>query len=115
MFNFIVELGDNGELNLSSLSKAVGVDNGHTTRAINKLVQLDYVKKVKDEKDARGYRVYLTDKGLIVYNKMYKHVSNMLNEVSKDVDANDLEVYSRVVDQLYDGFKAYQRKKNDCQ
>lgn len=109
-----MELGDRGELNLSSLSKAVGVDNGHTTRAINKLVQLDYVKKIKDENDARGYKVSLTDNGLTIYNKMYKHVSNMLNEVSKDVEENDLEVFTRVVDQLYDGFKAYQEQKNNC-
>ena len=56
---FIIELSQVEWLNMSELSTAVGVDNAHATRAIEKLSILGYINKVQNEQDRRAYRISL--------------------------------------------------------
>ena len=57
LFYFILELMEHDDLSMQALSRAVLVDNGHTSRAVERLVRLGYVTRKVDPRDSRSFRV----------------------------------------------------------
>lgn len=71
----------------SELAKELKVSKASVTTAVNKLINLDYVYKVRSEEDHRIYNIYLTEKGKkAVYidkethNNFAKYIKGCLNE-----------------------------------
>lgn len=52
------------------IAKHMRVDKALTTRAVRKLMELDYVRREKDESDSRAYRIFLTERGLALKPKI---------------------------------------------
>lgn len=75
-FPFLMRLYREDGINQESLSDYLKIDKGTTTRAIQKLVDEDYVFRQRDEKDKRSYRVFLTEKGKKLEPDMKKIVSD---------------------------------------
>ena len=100
LFNFIVELGQRDGLSLSELSSAVQVNGAHTTRAIRRLVDLGYVRKVPDEMDGRGFRVYLTKSGREAEKRVMEVVQSWIDLVTENVSSDDLAALVRILGQL---------------
>lgn len=96
LFYFIIELSDNNGLSMQALSKAVGVDNGYTTRAVNKLIELNYVTKVVQSDDLRVSRVFLTDSGREVSLVISEVIKKWIEIVTKDVPEHEIETVNKV-------------------
>lgn len=91
-FPFLMRLYREDGINQESLSDYLKIDKGTTTRAIQKLVDEGYVFRLKDEKDRRSYRVFLTDKG-------------------KNMEPDLKKIASEWEDILFFGFDDSQRRK----
>jgi DNA-binding MarR family transcriptional regulator len=50
-------------VNQESISYTIKMDKATITRGMQKLIDGGYVSRVRDEKDKRAYRIYLTQKG----------------------------------------------------
>lgn len=104
---FILELLENDGLPMQELSRAVLVDNGHTTRAVNSLVKLGYVTKEIDPNDSRSFRIYLTDKGkkssVIIKDVLLEWV----NLITANVTKKELTTVYNVFEKYYSNALIY--------
>jgi DNA-binding MarR family transcriptional regulator len=98
---FVIELSQVESLNMSDLSAAVGVDNAHATRAVEKLTALGYVKKTPDEKDRRAYRISLTPSGRKMAERVTKTMRRWVEIIVAGVSLKDILTVNRVFDRFY--------------
>jgi DNA-binding MarR family transcriptional regulator len=61
-FPFLMRLYSEDGINQESLSDYLKIDKGTTARAIQKLVDENYVFRQRDERDRRSYRIFLSEK-----------------------------------------------------
>lgn len=86
-FLFLLALYRKDGLLQEELSHYLYMDKGTTARAIGKLEQEGYIKRIEDEKDRRANRVYLTDKGKEFQPLLYSIIEDwtiILNEGFSD-------------------------------
>lgn len=98
---FVMELGLVDWMNLSDLSRAVGVDNAYTTRTINRLDALGYVDKAQDETDRRAFRISLTPKGRKVAERVNEVLKRWVATITVGVSPEDIATVNRVFDKFY--------------
>lgn len=60
---FILYIGKHPECSPGEISSKLKMDTGHTTRSLNKLVELGFVVREKNLQDKRAYMLNLTNKG----------------------------------------------------
>lgn len=73
-----------GEINMSSLSSEMKMPKQNMTKIINKLIELNFVQRIKSEKDKRMINIKLTTKGenfLLEDNKI--NSENITEEINK--------------------------------
>ncbi|MBO3446137.1 MarR family transcriptional regulator [Clostridium sp. CCUG 7971] len=90
-FMFLMELYRQDGRSQEELSEVLNIDKGTTARAIKKLEEEGFLLRIKDERDKRAYKLYLTDKGkdvkediqdvLMAWENM---ITSQLNEEEKD-------------------------------
>jgi len=56
----------------NELSTKLNFDKAHTTRVIQKLIDMDFIIKEKDAKDHRAFRIYLTQKAKKIESDIQK-------------------------------------------
>jgi DNA-binding MarR family transcriptional regulator len=98
---FIAELSQHEWLNMSDLSVAVGVDNAHTTRSVEKLAALGYVNKVQDEQDRRAFRVSLTESGWRVAGRINETLKQWVEIITAGVAPEDIATVNRVFERFH--------------
>jgi DNA-binding MarR family transcriptional regulator len=108
---FILELSQVESLTMSELSAAVGVDNAHATRTVEKLSALGYVKKVPDERDRRVYRISLTDSGRRIAGRVARTMQQWVALVVAGVSLKDILTVNRVYDRFYQNAVAGMEKR----
>ncbi len=62
-FRFFHELAHFPGISQEHLSERLEVDKATTTRAIQKLIKLGYVRRSRDKEDKRAYKLYLSPLG----------------------------------------------------
>ena len=107
LFYFILELADQEYMTMQDLSRAVKVDNGYTTRIINKLVECEYVRKSLNPKDSRSSIVFLTAEGRLVSETVKQVMLDWVNIITKEVSTKDIEIVNAVFDMFYTNAKNY--------
>lgn len=58
-------------LSLNELTLKIGIDKANVTRVINDLIKKEIV--FKSEEKQRGYKIKLTDKGIIIAQNIFEH------------------------------------------
>lgn len=71
-FVFLLPLFHKDGINQNEISRILHFDKAHTTRAIQKLIELGYIQRILDEDDNRAYKIYLTDKAKSVKPEIIK-------------------------------------------
>ncbi len=67
-FVFLTRVCENPGINQIDLSNLLKVDKATTTKAIQKLIDVGYITKVRDEEDKRMWRLYPAEKAKSVYS-----------------------------------------------
>jgi len=98
---FIAELSQHEWLNMSDLSRAVGVDNAYATRSVEKLSALGYVNKVQDEQDRRAFRVSLTVSGWQLADRINATLKQWVEIITAGVSLEEIATVNRVYDRFY--------------
>lgn len=63
---FLLVLFREDGINQEILSEIVKVDKATTGRAIKRLIEEEYVYRLRDPEDKRSYQIFLTDKGRLL-------------------------------------------------
>ena len=80
LVNYIFVVCDNEGIIADEVSKILSVDKGTTARAVAKLEENGYLKRVQDENDKRKYRLYSLPKS----KELYKTLSGISYDVGKE-------------------------------
>ena len=84
-------------LDMTSLSKKIGVDNSTLTRLIDLLVKKNLLDRVNNPNDGRSKLILLTSKGM----KLKHEVENKIEKIGKDICKNkNLDKYDQSKDFL---------------
>ena len=84
-------------LDMTSLSKKIGVDNSTLTRLVDLLSKKELLERVNNPKDGRSKLILLTKKGM----KLKREVENKIEKIGKDIYKNkNLDKYDQSNDFL---------------
>jgi DNA-binding MarR family transcriptional regulator len=107
LYYFILELSTQDRMTMSELSAAVGVDNGHCSRAIERLVALGYVSRLRDRTDRRSMRVALTESGRTASAGVTEAVREWVEIIQRDIPRDEIAMTNSVIDRYYENANAH--------
>lgn len=83
-------LNISGPCMMSDLGKKLSVSKSNITMLVEKLVDLDFVKRIYDDKDRRSITVALTDKGRLFLKELMNSIESSFYERLKVLSDEDL-------------------------
>ena len=106
---FILYIGKHRDCSPGDLSQNLKFDTGHTTRSIDKLVNMGFVLRQKSDFDKRAYLLQLTDKGQAAFLASHDLFSQwdekILEKISQEERVQLMTLLEKLVsmkgDQLY--------------
>jgi len=93
-------LMENNSQSMSELSRVLEIDNSSTTRLVDSLEKMDFVKRDSKPGDRRQYLIFLTEKGKKEVNRAKKIVREANEKVKEDIPKKELAIFLKVVNRL---------------
>lgn len=95
-------LYDNRNKNVyqKDIEKQFGVRRPTMTEILKLMEKNGFVKRVRDEKDARLKRIELTDLALKIHENHEKDIESFENRIRKGVSDEELDCFFRVMDKI---------------
>lgn len=90
-YPFLLTLYDEEGINLEKLSRKIHVDKALSTRTVQKLISLDYIKKLPHDNDQRSCKLYLTDKAREVIPFIRQALDDWIGQITVDIPPEKLE------------------------
>jgi DNA-binding MarR family transcriptional regulator len=97
---FLMVLYKQDGVSQNELSTILNFDKAHATRAIQKLMQLGYITRERDEKDHRVYRIYLTEKARAKQEEIQKVLGNWTDIIAADLSAEEIEIFTTLLSKM---------------
>ena len=89
---FLLYINEHEGSTMQDVTKATQVDKGTTTKAVNRLLDQDYIEVRTDEKDKRVKRLYTTEKTASIINDIYEYRKQSRSLLAQDTDFGLFEV-----------------------
>lgn len=83
-FAFMATLYRSDAMRQEELTRELGINKGTTTRAVNRLVALGYVRREADPTDRRACRVVLTDKAMAIRSEFFRILDRGVEVLARD-------------------------------
>jgi len=97
---------NNGKLTMKRIAEITGKDKSTITPLVNKLLELGYITKVKDETDKRITYIILTSEGNQIKDK-YKAISNEVYSTAyKDFSQEEKEIFLKLLKKINNNFNS---------
>ncbi|MCR1934544.1 MarR family winged helix-turn-helix transcriptional regulator [Clostridium tepidum] len=109
-YPFILTLYEDEGINQKVLSDRVKVDKALSARAIKRLIELGYVEKIINNKDARAYKLYLTQKAKVVVPKIREILDDWLQIITDGLTEKEKETAEYLLENMYMNIKALKVK-----
>jgi|TARA_B100000745_G_scaffold53714_1_gene31900 DNA-binding MarR family transcriptional regulator len=93
-------ISDEG-VDMSSLSKQMGVDNSTMTRLIDVLIRNGWAIKYKNKKDGRVVMVEITKKGEILQEEIDKNIDKFGYEIYNSISPEDREEVMEILTEFH--------------
>lgn len=104
--SILIVLSNNPSINTSSqLCTILGVSKGLISRSIDTLIEKKLICCEKDVSDKRIQRIFLTEKSSPVIQRLNREVTNINNEVLKDISKEELQQVETTVTKILTRFK----------
>ena len=86
--------------NITELAGVLKLSKPTVTVAIDKLVEKEYVFKVKSDEDRRSAHIHLTEKGKLI-NQMHEYAHKRISEsISKKLNNSELEQLMKLLNKI---------------
>lgn len=92
-------------LTMGDLSKKLLVSNGNVTGIVERLQKEGLVQRQASESDRRTFRVYLTDRGQVIFQKLAKQHESWIDDLLGDLEEQDVHALSALMDKLKTSLK----------
>ena len=93
-------ISDEG-VDMSSLSKQMGVDNSTMTRLIDVLIRNGWAIKYKNKKDGRVVMVEITKKGEVLQEEIDKNIDKFGYEIYNSISQEDREEVMEILTEFH--------------
>ena len=93
-------ISDEG-VDMSSLSKQMGVDNSTMTRLIDVLIRNGWAIKYKNKKDGRVVMVEITKKGEVLQDEIDKNIDKFGYEIYNSISQEDREEVMEILTEFH--------------
>lgn len=94
---YLIKLYENKELTQEELAEIYYIDKAAITRSIRSLEDKGYIKRIKNQRDKRSYRIQVTDKAVKVKHRIYNALKSWDDLISSDVNDDELKMLSNVL------------------
>lgn len=100
LYYYITKLHDFGDLPQDKLVQLTGLSASNVTRAIQKLIALDYIKKAENPEDRRGFLLSLTNKGEDIYPVIKQALHSVHNQFLMPLTLLEKEHFIKIINKL---------------
>lgn len=90
----------NNPQSMSDLSNALEIDNSSTTRLVDNLEKMSFVKRDPNLEDRRQYLIFLTDQGEKEINRAKKVVRGINEKMKEGIPEEELAMFFKVIHHL---------------
>lgn len=91
-YPYVLSLSKNEGINQNEISRKLYVDKSMSAKSIKKLINLGYVSKKEDKKDARAYKLYITDKAKDIIPEILEIRNKWVDILSEGSDEEKVEI-----------------------
>lgn len=88
------------------LSAGIEIDRSNVGRALKKLEAAGYIKREKDEIDARAFRIFLTGRGRSLEDVLRKVQNNLEAYFTRNLSPVEMKKLVSIMDKLDKGFSS---------
>ncbi|EGO2713240.1 MarR family winged helix-turn-helix transcriptional regulator [Enterococcus faecalis] len=106
-YMFLTRICEHPEINLSDLSKLLKVDKATTTKAVNKLIKVGYVKKNRNKYDKREFNLLPTESGVLIYKIIISEELNQLDILFENFNEEEVEVATKLIEKMSKNIENY--------
>jgi DNA-binding MarR family transcriptional regulator len=94
-------LNDNGAMNVSEISRRLGIAKPNITPLIDRLIEQGYVERNRDEADRRMVNVRICAAGMAELEKIRKKMRTLVGEWAVLLSVNDLRALNDSLRTIY--------------
>ncbi len=94
-------LNDNGAMNVSEISRRLGIAKPNITPLIDRLIEQGYVERNRDEADRRMVNVHICENGVAELEKIRKKMRTLVGEWAVLLNAADLRALNESLQTIY--------------
>ncbi len=87
-FSILSYVAKTGSLEMSALHTLLSVEKSTTTRLVDPLVKMGYLKKNPSTHDSRAIELQLTSKGRTIFEKVKECISDFMIDMSNSIPDN---------------------------
>lgn len=110
-YPFLLELNRNEGISQNQISKDINVDKAMSARAIKRLIELGYIRKEEDEKDARAFKLYLTEKAKAVLPEIVKELKKWADIITEDLTEQEKTLVVDLMEKVMHSAKKHKNSK----
>lgn len=99
-FIFLTRIYENPGISLRNLSYELKMDKTTITRAIQKLIDSNYVYKQQDVSDKRIWHLYASEKCKQLYSEIITEKNRISSICFSGVEANEVGIFSKIVNTI---------------
>lgn len=107
--DFLLIISLNEGISQTELSNILFIGKPTTAKAINNLINSGYITRIRDEKDKRYYRLYLTEKGKEIAPRMKETFSEIMGIFTRTLPGDE---YEQTLAMLKKVLKSFSDEKN---
>jgi len=101
----LAELWEQDGIIQQDLAISIVKDKATIARALELMEKKNIIVRIKDEKDKRNKKIFLTYKGNELQNKVFFQADGMLKGVKKNISKEEMETCLKTLEKIYHNLK----------
>lgn len=111
--SFCSRIYENPGISQNNLSHLLRMDKTTTSKAIKKLMDLEFVSREKSKTNHKEWNLYVTDKFSNIREGLDDDINRTIDEMLIDVDEQELEIFDDVLNKIRDNIvQEWEETKN---
>lgn len=99
-FMFLLELYKKDGKNQEEIAEDLKMDKGTTARALKKLEEQGFLTRLKDEKDKRSNKIYLSDKAKNIRKDIFNILDDWNKQITKSLTKEEVKMLEDLLEKV---------------
>ena len=99
-FMFLLELYKKDGKNQEEIAEDLKMDKGTTARALKKLEEQGFLTRLKDEKDKRSNKIYLSDKAKNIREDIFNILDDWNKQITRSLAKEEVKMLEDLLEKV---------------